>query len=281
MANRLDVLQSSKRSQCSSTSVRTTWLYRPDAIQCLTSIRVSNSRHSYGKTAATVRTRFSISQDVHRKFNRPNVRLNGPDDQASYMEIACTSSTVRMSAFKVQMLQSFIMVITCSQSATVRKLGQHRPDAPKPYYGIYVQPKCNRPDARARPSGRGLVIEDFSAILERWLQLTVSTLGQAVRTPSGILVITFYSNIGLGRNLRRWKANKIFCKLSIWTAITSVRTASVRMKRFSRPDGPTENSRITFQTRKTWPVRTALDPIWMRVPQNPFLTRFWVSKAYK
>jgi hypothetical protein len=42
-------------------------------------------------------------------------------------------------------------------------------------------------------------------ILERRLQLTVRTLGQAVRTPSGILVITFNSNIGLGRNWRRWK----------------------------------------------------------------------------
>jgi hypothetical protein len=70
----------------------------------------------------------------------------------------------------------------------------------KPYYGNYVQPKCNRPDARATPSERSLVMEAFSAILERRLQLTVRTLGQAVWTPSGILVITFYSNIGLGRN---------------------------------------------------------------------------------
>jgi len=63
---------------------------RPDVIQCLTSIRVSTSRHSYGKTAATVwtmcdpiRTRFSIRQDVHTKFNRPDIRLHGSDDQAS------------------------------------------------------------------------------------------------------------------------------------------------------------------------------------------------------
>jgi hypothetical protein len=56
MANRPAAIQSSKRSQCSNASVRTSWLYRPDAIQCLTSIRVSASRHSYGKTAATVRT---------------------------------------------------------------------------------------------------------------------------------------------------------------------------------------------------------------------------------
>jgi len=80
------------------------------------------------------------------------------------------------------------------------------PDAPRPYYGNSVQPKCNRPDARATSSGRGLVMEAFVAILERRLQLTVQTLGQAVRTPSGILVITFYSNIGLGRNWLHWKA---------------------------------------------------------------------------
>jgi hypothetical protein len=38
MANRLDALQSSTSSQCSSESVWTTWIYLPDAIQCLTSV---------------------------------------------------------------------------------------------------------------------------------------------------------------------------------------------------------------------------------------------------
>jgi hypothetical protein len=56
-----------------------------------------------------------------------------------------------------------------------------------PYYGKYVQPKCNRLDARATQSRHGLVMEAFSAILERRLQLTIQTLGQAVWTPSGIL----------------------------------------------------------------------------------------------
>jgi hypothetical protein len=135
MANRPDSLQSSRKSQCFSASVRTTWLYRPNAIQCLTRIRVSASRHSYGKRVATVRKMcdpvrmmFSIRQDVHTKFNHSDVNLHGPDDQASYMKIACTSSTVRTSPFRVRMLQSLIMVITCSQSATVRTLAQHRPD---------------------------------------------------------------------------------------------------------------------------------------------------------
>jgi hypothetical protein len=132
MANRPDALQSSRKSQCFSAFVRTTWLYRPDVIQCLTRIRVSASRHSYGKTATTVRTMcdpvrtmFSIRQDVHTKFNHPDVNLHGPDDQASYMEIAYTSSTIRTSPFRFRTLQSLIMVIMCSQSATVRTLGQH------------------------------------------------------------------------------------------------------------------------------------------------------------
>jgi hypothetical protein len=89
----------------------------------------------------------------------------------------------------------------------------------KPYYGNYVQPKCNCPDARVTPFRRGLVIEAFSTTLERRLQLIICTLGQAVRTPSGILVITFYSNIGLGRNRCHWKANKKFCKLMVRAGI--------------------------------------------------------------
>jgi hypothetical protein len=155
--------------------------------------------------------------------------------------------------------------------ASVQPFG-HQPSGSgcsKPYSGNYVQPKFNRPDARATPFGRGLVMEAFSATLERRLQLTVRTLDQAVQTPSGILDITFYSNIGLGRNWCRWKAKKKFCKLI------------VRKERFSRPDGPAENSRITLWTRKTWPVRTALSPVQTCLPQNPFLTRFRVSKAYK
>jgi len=72
-----------------------------------------------------------------------------------------------------------------------------------PYYGNYVQPKCNRPDARATPSGRGLVMEAFSATLERRLQLTVRTLGQAVRTPSGILVRKFQNYFPDKKNLAR------------------------------------------------------------------------------
>jgi hypothetical protein len=66
MANRPDSLQSLRRPQCSSASVRTTWLHCPDAIQCLTSVRVSASRHSYGKMVATVRT---MCDSVRRMFS--------------------------------------------------------------------------------------------------------------------------------------------------------------------------------------------------------------------
>jgi hypothetical protein len=126
MANRPDA---SRKSQCSSASVQTMWLYRLEAIQCLTRNRVSASRHSNGKTAATIRMMSSIRQKrayqvqpsgrqpswsrrssfiygncVHQ-FNRPDVRLEGSD------------------------APSLIMVISCSRSATVWTLGQHRPDA--------------------------------------------------------------------------------------------------------------------------------------------------------
>jgi hypothetical protein len=135
MVNRPDALQSLRKSQCFSASVRMTWLYCPDTIQCLTRIRVSASRHNYGKTAATVRTMCdpvqtmsSIRQErayqvqpsgcqpswserssfiygncVHQ-FNRPDVSLQGP------------------------YAPSLIMVISCSRSVIVRTLEQHRSD---------------------------------------------------------------------------------------------------------------------------------------------------------
>jgi len=134
-------------------------VYRPDAIQGLTSIRVSASRHSCGKTVATVRTMCdpvrtmsSIRQNMHTKFNCLGVSIHGPDDQASYMEIGCTSSTVQTTILLVRTLQSLIMVITCSQSATVRTLGQHRPDTAlygsfQCYFGKAVA--VDRPNARS------------------------------------------------------------------------------------------------------------------------------------
>jgi hypothetical protein len=110
----------------------------------------------------------------------------------------------------------------------------------KPYY---LRPKCNRPDARETPSGRDFVMEAFSAILEWQLQFTVWTLGQAVWTLSGILVKTFYSNIGLGRNRRCWKANEKCYKLMVQTAIRIVWKVPVRTKN-QASRRPCQNSRI-------------------------------------
>jgi hypothetical protein len=63
MANGLDALLSSRRIQRSSSSVRTTWQYRSDAIQCLTRKRIS-FRDRYGKTATSVRTLGIHSPDA-------------------------------------------------------------------------------------------------------------------------------------------------------------------------------------------------------------------------
>jgi hypothetical protein len=115
MVNPPNALQSSRRSQCSSTSVRTTWLYLPDAIQCLTSIRVSVSRHSYGKTAATVQTMYdpvrtmsSIRQERAYQIQSSGRQPLWSSNKASNMEITCTSSTVRTSAFRVRTLQAVL-----------------------------------------------------------------------------------------------------------------------------------------------------------------------------
>jgi hypothetical protein len=65
-----------------------TWQYRPDAIQCSTSNRVSVSDtdigrqlQSSGQCGIPVRTLSLIRQVVQKKFNRPDVRLHGPDTQ--------------------------------------------------------------------------------------------------------------------------------------------------------------------------------------------------------
>jgi hypothetical protein len=126
-----------------------------------------------------------------------------------------------------------------------------------------MQHKCNRLDARETPSGRGIVMEAFSATLERRLQFTVRTL-------SGILIITFYSNIRLGRNWRRWKDDKKCCQLT---------TRSIWKERFSHPEGPAENSIILFGQEKLGPSGRPKTPVRVRVrvPQTPFFTQNRVS----
>jgi hypothetical protein len=136
MANRPDALQSSRKSQCSSASVRTTWLYCPDAIQCLTRNRVSASRHSYGKTAATVRmmcdpvrTMSSIRQERAYQV-QPSGRQPSWSGRSSFIYGNCVHQFNRLDvSLQGPDAPSLIMVISCSRSATVRTLGQHRPDA--------------------------------------------------------------------------------------------------------------------------------------------------------
>jgi hypothetical protein len=80
-------------------------------------------------------------------------------------------------------------------------------------------------------------------------------------TPSGILVITFYSNIRLGRNWRRWKAKKNFCNLSAQKAINSVQTALQKI-----PELLSGQEKLGPSGRPKAPVLTC-------VPQTPFLTQ--------
>jgi hypothetical protein len=56
MANHSDAIKSSRRIQCSSASVQTTWQYRSDAIQSSTSNRVSISDTDMGRQLQTVQT---------------------------------------------------------------------------------------------------------------------------------------------------------------------------------------------------------------------------------
>jgi hypothetical protein len=136
MANRSDALQSSRKSQCSRSSVRTTWLYRSDAIQGLTSIRVSSSRHSYGKTAATVRTMCDLvwtmsSIRQERAYQvQPSGRQPSWSGQSSFIYGNCVHQLNRPDvSLQGPDATSLTMVISCRRSVTVRTLGQHRPDA--------------------------------------------------------------------------------------------------------------------------------------------------------
>jgi hypothetical protein len=76
---------------------------------------------------------FLISFQVPRKgrsINRPDdvvsrldVSLHGPDAQASYMEIACISSTVRTSAFMVRTLKALIWKLRAAKVQLVGPYG--------------------------------------------------------------------------------------------------------------------------------------------------------------
>jgi hypothetical protein len=110
MANRLAAIQSSRRIQRSSASVRTMWQYRPNAIQCSTSNRV-----------------LSQTQIWEDSYNRPDDVCSRPDailDKASHAEEVQPS--IRQTPWPGP--SNLIMEIACNGSATVRTLGRHRPD---------------------------------------------------------------------------------------------------------------------------------------------------------
>jgi len=104
-------------------------------------------------------------------------------------------------------------------------------------------------------------MEAFSATLERRLQLTVRTLGQAVQTPSGILDITFYSNIGLEQNWHRWKANKILYKLNIRTVIIIVRKDPFWMETYCIRTAVRKIPELLFGQEKLGPSGWAKAPV--------------------
>jgi hypothetical protein len=64
MVNHPDAIKSSRRIQCSSVSIRTTWKYHPDAIQSSTSNRVSVSDTNMGRELQTVRTMWCSRPDA-------------------------------------------------------------------------------------------------------------------------------------------------------------------------------------------------------------------------
>jgi hypothetical protein len=64
MANHPDAIKSSRRIQSSSVSVRTSWQYRPDAIQSSKSNRVSVSDTDMGKQLQTFQTMWCSRLDA-------------------------------------------------------------------------------------------------------------------------------------------------------------------------------------------------------------------------
>jgi hypothetical protein len=157
MANRPNALQSSRKSQCFSVSVRTTWLYCPDAIQCLISIRVSAWRHSYGKTAATIRTMFSIRHE-HAYQVQPSGHQPSWSGRSSFIYGNCVHQFNPLDVcLQGPDTPSLIMVISCSRSATVRTLGQHRLDVALLWElsVLFWKGGCSWPFGRSvKPSGR-------------------------------------------------------------------------------------------------------------------------------
>jgi hypothetical protein len=68
-----------------------------------------------------IRTSSSIRQVAHSKFRHPDVSLHGPDERATYMEIACIWSTVRTTIPLVRTREALIWKL---RTAEVRPSGR-------------------------------------------------------------------------------------------------------------------------------------------------------------
>jgi hypothetical protein len=65
LATRLDVIQSSRKIQRSSASIRTMWQYRPDASQCSISKRISSADTDMGRQLQSFRYDRSTSSGCY------------------------------------------------------------------------------------------------------------------------------------------------------------------------------------------------------------------------
>jgi hypothetical protein len=97
LATRPNALQSSRKIQRSSASVRTTWQYRPDISQCLTSKRISFADTDMGRQLQpsirqvyTVWTLSLIRQDVEKNCNHPDVRAKPSRRQSLLWKLSAT-----------------------------------------------------------------------------------------------------------------------------------------------------------------------------------------------
>jgi hypothetical protein len=105
-----------------------------------------------------VRALSLIRRVEQKKFNSPDVRLHGLDAQALYMEIACISSTIRMSYFMVQTLKALIWKLHAAKLQPFGRLGN---------------------TVRTRLNSR----KNFSEFGKPIAQLSILTPSASIRTP--------------------------------------------------------------------------------------------------
>jgi hypothetical protein len=169
MANRPIAIKSSRRIQCSSASVRTTWQYCQDAIQCSTSNRVSVSDTEMGRQLQIVRTMWCSRLDA----------ILGKASRAAEVQPSGR-------AFESVWAPCNVLQINIED---VRTSKQHRPDA----RSISIQQRvCFQKSTLFGKSlqavwttwQRPVVqnIPEFRSYAEGILAKTVRTLSQAVQT---------------------------------------------------------------------------------------------------